>query len=177
MWHKDSRGNEGLLQPGGVQWMTAGRGIVHSEMPKHAEGKMNGFQLWVNLPAEKKMCEPRYQEFSPDQVPYIEVSRGVYVRVIAGHVDETIGPVKGIEAEPVYLDIELASGTYFSSSLPINHTAFVYVFQGDAEISGKVIRPNQLGIFLVLNNPPAIKPSPLPNSPRATTHQTRTERP
>ena len=147
MRHRDSKGNEGLLQPGGVQWMTAGRGIIHSEMPEQTKGEMSGFQLWVNLSAEKKMCEPRYQEFSPDEVPHVEVSKDVHVRVIAGPVGNIVGPVNGIEIEPVYLDIELTSGASFSANLPKNHTAFVYVFQGDVEVGSKLVSLNHLGIL------------------------------
>ncbi len=147
MRHRDSKGNEGLLQPGGVQWMTAGRGIIHSEMPEQTKGEMSGFQLWVNLPAEKKMCEPRYQEFSPDEVPHVEVSKDVHVRVIAGRVGNIVGPVNEIDIEPVYLDIELTSGASFSANLPKNHTAFVYVFQGDVEVGSKLVPLNHLGIL------------------------------
>jgi len=147
MRHKDSSGAEGLLRPGGVQWMTAGRGIVHSEMPEQTEGEMSGFQLWVNLPAAKKMCDPRYQEFEPGDVPVVQVEDGVNVRVIAGRVGDTDGPVKGIEIEPVYMDIDLAAGKSFSTAVPAGHTAFVYVFKGGAEIDGQAVALDHLAVL------------------------------
>ncbi len=147
MRHKDSSGAEGLLRPGGVQWMTAGRGIVHSEMPEQSEGEMSGFQLWVNLPAAKKMCAPRYQDFEPDAVPVVSVEDGVEIRVIAGTVGDTVGPVGGIEIEPTYLDISLDPGTSFTTALPAGHTAFVYVFKGAAEIAGEAIPVDHLAIL------------------------------
>ena len=105
MRHKDSSGAEGLLRPGGVQWMTAGRGIIHSEMPEQTNGEMSGFQLWVNLPAAEKMCMPCYQDFEPDDVPLVKPTDGVEVRVIAGEFDGVSGPVNGIAIEPTYLDV------------------------------------------------------------------------
>jgi len=147
MRHRDSKGNHGLLRSGGVQWMTAGRGIIHSEMPEQTKGEMSGFQLWVNLPAKKKMCEPRYQEFTPDEIPHIELTNGVQVRVIAGQVDSINGPVTKIEAEPVYLDIGLQPGAVFSTKLPNRHTAFIYIFEGNAEISGVSVPLNHLAIL------------------------------
>ena len=135
MRHRDSQGNEGLLRSGGVQWMTAGRGIIHSEIPQQTEGVMSGFQLWVNLSTKNKMCKPRYQEFEPNEIPCWEVGTVGEVRVIAGRVGEIVGPVSGIEVEPLFLDISLHPGGEFSTEVPKRHTAFIYVFQGDAEIS------------------------------------------
>ncbi|MEK9722549.1 MAG: pirin family protein [Rhodospirillaceae bacterium] len=147
MRHRDSSGAEGLLKPGGVQWMTAGRGIVHSEMPEQTEGEMSGFQLWVNLPAAKKMCDPRYQDFEPEDVPLVEVEPGVSVRVIAGTVGGVTGPVGGIEIEPVYLDVTLAPGMSFTTDVPVGHTAFAYVFKGVAEIAGAAAPLDHLSIL------------------------------
>ena len=104
MRHRDNTGAEGLLVPGGVQWMTAGRGIVHSEMPEQSEGEMRGFQLWVNLPAADKMCPPRYQNYEPDEVPEVETDTGARLRVIVGAAGGIDGPVEGIAVAPLYLD-------------------------------------------------------------------------
>src|SRR5690242_19651953 len=104
MRHKDNHGHEGVLHPGGVQWMTAGRGIVHSEMPEQQHGRMRGFQLWINLPAQDKMTEPKYQEFSPEKIGVAMPSEGVRVKVIAGRVGEVVGPVVQPATDPTYLD-------------------------------------------------------------------------
>src|SRR6516162_10960384 len=108
MRHRDSVGNVGLLEPGSVQWMTAGRGIVHSEMPEQQEGRMRGFQLWLNLPARDKMTAPKYQEYGPEKIPVATPAPGTRVKVIAGRVGETTGPIVQPATEPTYLDIELA---------------------------------------------------------------------
>jgi len=130
MRHRDNHGNEGLLVPGSVQWMTAGRGLVHSEMPEQQEGRMRGFQLWVNLPAANKMDAPRYQEFAPDKLPVVEAGEGVSVKVIAGEVGSVTGPIVQPATEPVYLDATLAPGSSWSQPLPAGHNAFAYVFEG-----------------------------------------------
>jgi redox-sensitive bicupin YhaK (pirin superfamily) len=133
MRHKDNHGNEGVLEPGAVQWMTAGRGIVHSEMPEQTEGKMRGFQLWMNLPAKDKMTAPNYQEFDSARLP--EVDRpGVKVKVIAGQLDGAVGPVKQPATDPVYLDIRLDAGVDFALPLPSGHSAFVYVYEGGVSV-------------------------------------------
>jgi redox-sensitive bicupin YhaK (pirin superfamily) len=134
MRHKDNRGNEGLLVPGSVQWMTAGRGLVHSEMPEQQEGRMRGFQLWVNLPARAKMVEPRYQEFAPDQIPVATPADGVRIKVIAGRVEDITGPIEQPATQPVYLDVELQPGRTWQTDLPEGHNAFAYVFEGSATI-------------------------------------------
>jgi redox-sensitive bicupin YhaK (pirin superfamily) len=133
MRHGDNHGHSGLLGPGSVQWMTAGRGIVHSEMPEQQDGLMWGFQLWVNLPAKDKMIAPRYQEFDPAAVPAVDVA-GARVRVIAGRVGQTHGPVVGIATEPTFLDVNLAAGGSFALELPREHHVFAYPFEGDALI-------------------------------------------
>lgn len=132
MRHRDNHGNEGLLTPGSVQWMTAGRGLVHSEMPEQESGRMRGFQLWVNLPAREKMTAPRYQEFAPERIPQVTPASGVTVKVLAGQVDEVTGPISQPATEPVYLDVELAAGSRWRHELPEGHNAFAYVFEGDA---------------------------------------------
>lgn len=134
MRHKDNHGNEGVLVPGSVQWMTAGRGLVHSEMPEQQEGRMRGFQLWVNLPARDKMTDPRYQEFAPERIPLLQPADGVAVKVIAGRVGDTDGPIAQPATDPVYLDIALDAGAQWQYALPEGHNAFVYVYEGAAAI-------------------------------------------
>lgn len=134
MRHRDNRGNEGLLVPGSVQWMTAGRGLVHSEMPEQSEGRMRGFQLWVNLPAREKMTAPRYQEFAPDRIPRVRPAPGVEVAVIAGSVEGAVGPVRQPATDPVYLDIALDAGAHWSYALPDGHAAMAYVFEGGVQV-------------------------------------------
>lgn len=130
MRHRDNHGNEGLLTPGAVQWMTAGRGLVHSEMPEQESGRMRGFQLWVNLPAREKMTDPKYQEFAPDRIPVATPAAGVEVKVIAGTVGDVQGPISQPATDPVYLDIALEAGKAWAYALPAGHNAFAYVFEG-----------------------------------------------
>lgn len=134
MRHEDDAGNAGVLGPGGVQWMTAGRGIIHSEMPEQQEGEMRGFQLWVNLPAADKMCPPRYQNIEAGEIPEISRDDGATIRIIAGSVDGVDGPVRGIAAAPLYLDVTIPARAESDLSLPADHNAFCYVFAGMAEI-------------------------------------------
>jgi hypothetical protein len=133
MRHKDNHGNEGVLVPGAVQWMTAGRGIVHSEMPEQSEGRMRGFQLWLNLPARDKMSAPNYQEFGPDRLPVVE-RPGVSVKVIAGELEGVVGPVRQPATDPTYLDIRIDAGVDFTLPLPAGHSAFIYVYEGSASV-------------------------------------------
>lgn len=130
MRHKDNHGNEGLLTPGSVQWMSAGRGIVHSEMPEQEHGLMRGFQLWVNLPASQKMSEPKYQEFDAGQIPQVTLAGGAKIKVIAGQVGGVTGPVVQPATQPLYLDVLLGAGQDFEHELPEAHNAFVYVYEG-----------------------------------------------
>lgn len=135
--HRDSLGNSGLIGPGDVQWMTSGRGILHEEMPRRGpNGRIDGFQLWVNLPARSKMIAPRYQEVNAATIPAYK-SDGVKVRVIAGQVAEVRGPVTEIAAAPLYLDVELAPDTEFRQPLPEAHTALAYVFEGEGNFGGQ----------------------------------------
>jgi len=131
MRHRDNAGHEGVIAPGGIQWMTAGRGIVHSEMPEQENGLLEGFQLWVNLPAAHKMDHPGYQEYPADQIPVESREAGVEVRVIAGVTSQgTRGPVVQPLTEPLYLDVRVPAGGKFTERLPDTHNAFVYVIQG-----------------------------------------------
>ena len=148
MRHRDNAGNEGLLESGSVQWMTAGRGIVHSEMPEQDHGLMRGFQLWVNLPAKDKMSAPRYQDIAPERIPRVQPAPGVEVRVIAGSLGSAVGPVQGVATAPVYLDITLAAGAQFELELPPQHHAFAYVFEGDAaQVGGEPLARGELGVL------------------------------
>ncbi|CAD0317856.1 pirin family protein [Xanthomonas hortorum] len=130
MRHKDNHGNEGLLTSGSVQWMTAGRGLIHSEMPEQESGRMRGFQLWVNLPARDKMTEPKYQEYAPESIPIAQPAPGVTVKVIAGTVGEVRGPIVQPATDPLYLDIALAPNVSWDYVLPSGHNAFAYAFEG-----------------------------------------------
>lgn len=137
--HRDSLGNAGLIGPGDVQWMTSGRGIMHEEMPRRGpSGSIAGFQLWVNLPAAQKMSQPRYQEVSAASIPAVE-QPGALVRLVAGEVGETRGPVTQIAAQPVYLEAQLAAGQEFSHAVPREHTALVYLFEGGLEVEGESV--------------------------------------
>jgi redox-sensitive bicupin YhaK (pirin superfamily) len=137
MRHRDSVGNSGLLESGSVQWMTAGRGIIHSEMPEQQEGRMAGFQLWVNLAAKDKMQPPAYRDIPPAQVPAFTTEAGVTVRVIAGQTHGVTGAVTRPTTEPIVLDIALPAGAEFDVALPAQHNAFVYVHGGSsARIGG-----------------------------------------
>lgn len=127
--HRDSAGNEGLVSDGGVQWMTAGRGVIHSEMPEQREGRMAGFQLWLNLPARDKLRAPGYLDVQGADVPQFERD-GVTVRVIAGESHGVKGAVQRDVTEPLYLDLQLPPGTSFEQPLPATHNAFVYVYEG-----------------------------------------------
>jgi len=147
MRHEDNKGNRGLLRPGSVQWMTAGRGIVHSELPEQEDGLMWGFQLWVNLPARDKLCEPRYQEIAPEEIPEVEGSGGGKVRVIAGRFAGTAGPITGVATDPTYLDVALPAGGRFAHDLPAGHTAFVYVFEGSVEITEQPIARGRIVVL------------------------------
>lgn len=137
MRHKDNHGNEGLMTAGSVQWMTAGRGIVHSEMPEQEQGLMRGFQLWVNLPARDKMGPPKYQEFSPENIPEVNAAEGVRLKVIAGRVGEVVGPVQQPATQPLYLDVQLDAGAKFQQPIDAGHNAFAYVYEGEVEVSGQ----------------------------------------
>ena len=139
MRHRDSAGNEGLLENGGVQWMTAGRGLIHSELPEQEEGRMEGFQLWLNLPAADKMGAPGYRDIPTGEIPELRLP-GATVRVIAGTSHGVAGAVQKAHTEPLYLDLHLAPGASFEQALPAGHNAFVYVYRGDLEVDSGVSR-------------------------------------
>lgn len=147
MRHKDSAGNEGLLDNGGVQWMTAGRGVIHSEMPEQEQGVMEGFQLWVNLPARHKMDEPWYRDFAGDEIPEYVTADGVRVRVIAGASGGVTGAVTRKDTEPLYLDVHLPEGAIFQSTVPLTHNAFLYVYRGEVAVGETLVSSRRMGIL------------------------------
>lgn len=151
--HRDSKGNSGIIRAGDVQWMTAGGGIMHEEMPQLEGGRLDGFQLWVNLPARLKMSAPRYQEVVAQDIPEVEREDGVRIRVIAGAVGSVGGAVKEIAADPTYLDISVPAKTSFTHPIPAGHTAFAYVFAGEGNFGvtndddGKQVAAPHLVVF------------------------------
>jgi redox-sensitive bicupin YhaK (pirin superfamily) len=149
MRHRDNKGNEGLLTAGSVQWMTAGRGIVHSEMPEQEQGLMQGFQLWINLPSKDKMTAPRYQDIAPERIPSVRPAPGVTAKVIAGELAGERGPVEGGATEPFYADITLDAGAAFEVPLAAGHNAFVYIYDGAADIGApaKTLGRGHIGVL------------------------------
>jgi redox-sensitive bicupin YhaK (pirin superfamily) len=134
--HKDSMGNSGVIGAGDVQWMTAGSGILHEEMPRVGPRRLDGFQIWVNLPRKLKMTTPRYQDVPSARIPEVVRPDGARVRVVAGHVDGVQGAVREIFADPTYLDVALPAGRTFEQPVPRGHTAILYVYQGEVAIGG-----------------------------------------
>jgi len=147
MRHRDNAGHEGLLEQGGVQWMTAGRGIIHSEIPEQKNGVMEGFQLWLNLPAKRKMAEPWYRDISSQEIPEYVTAENVTVRVIAGMSNGVTGVVTREETEPLYLDIHLPAGASFSTVLPATHNAFIYVYRGTVKVGDTPVESHRMGIL------------------------------
>ena len=146
MRHRDSAGHEGLLQDGGVQWMTAGRGVIHSELPEQEEGRMEGFQLWLNLPAKDKLCPPWYRDIQSAEVPEWH-GTGVIARVIAGETHGVAGAMQREGTQPLYLDLHLDAGTAFEQPLPEGHNAFVYVYRGALSIGGQAVPLQRMAIL------------------------------
>ncbi len=147
MRHRDSAGHEGLLQNGGVQWMTAGRGVIHSEMPEQEDGLMEGFQLWLNLPARDKMATPWYRDIPSGEIPRFETPEGVAVQVIAGASHGIQGAVERAGSEPLYLDLHLPAGSSFVQALPPGHNAFLYVYRGEVKVGDKAVPERRMAIF------------------------------
>jgi redox-sensitive bicupin YhaK (pirin superfamily) len=147
MRHRDSAGHEGLLQNGGVQWMTAGRGVIHSELPEQEDGRMEGFQLWLNLAAKDKMRAPWYRDIQSTEIPEFATADGAKVRVIAGRSHGVDGAVQREVTEPLYVDVAIPAGTTFAQALPASHNAFVYVYRGDVEITGTRVPLNRMAIL------------------------------
>lgn len=147
MRHRDSAGNEGLLKNGGVQWMTAGRGVIHSEIPEQDQGVMEGFQLWLNLPADRKMTAPWYQDFASQTIPEYVTDKNVTVRVIAGESNGVTGVITRDVTEPIFLDVHLPEGTDFSTAIPVSHNAFIYVYRGKVTVGGTQLAAQRMGIL------------------------------
>lgn len=141
--HEDSIGNAGVIGPGDVQWMTAGRGIMHEEMPQPGESGLSGFQLWVNLPAAEKMSAPRYQGVLADEIPDVQLENGGTVRVITGSYEGRTGPVTKIAVAPVYLDVHLPAGGTFTIDTPVGHTVFAYAYNGSGSFAGTTVKAVQ----------------------------------
>jgi len=142
--HQDHLGNTGELRSGGVQWMTAGRGIIHSEMPQQERGRMRGFQLWINLPAREKMKPAGYRDIQPDQIPVVELPGGGRAKVIAGALaadgGATPGPIQGLSTDPLYLDIELPAGGAFAQPIGSDYNAIIYPFEGSVVVAGRTLK-------------------------------------
>ena len=155
MLHQDHMGNRGDLRSGDVQWMTAGRGIIHSEMPQQESGRMRGFQLWINLPAKEKMKPAGYRDIPAAQIPVVPLSGGGSVRVIAGTLQadgrSTAGPMQGLSTEPVYLDVELPAGGTLAQPVQAGHNAFVYVYEGGVEVgpagAARALKTHSAGVL------------------------------
>jgi hypothetical protein len=145
--HRDSAGHEGRVSNGGVQWMVAGRGVVHSEMPEQEGGRMEGFQLWLNLPARDKLCEPSYRDIPAAEIPSFETPEGVAVRVIAGASHGVTGAMQRSATEPLYLDLTIPAGATFRQALPPTFNAFVYVFGGQLTIEDVPVGAGRMAIL------------------------------
>lgn len=145
--HRDSIGNAGLVGPGSVQWMTAGRGILHEEMPRPVDGSLEGFQLWVNLPAAAKMGPARYQEIRAEEIPEVNLQDGAQVRVIAGEVAGIQGPVTEIAVQPTYLDVNLPANACFTLETPEDYAVLAYLYEGTAWLDGRTMQATRLLVF------------------------------
>jgi len=146
MEHRDSMGNQGDLRAGGVQWMKAASGVIHSEMPKQSEGRMRGFQLWINLPAAEKMSDPAYQEFGAGAIPEV-AGEGARVRVLAGSYADRQGVISDPHTRVIYLDVALDPNTRFKLPLPASHNAFIYVFEGEVGTLGQALPRHSLAVL------------------------------
>eukprot|EP01037_Dinobryon_pediforme_P019245 gene19246-19632_t len=147
MRHHDSAGNEGLLRPGGVQWMTAGSGLIHSELPEQSDGLMEGFQLWLNLKSHNKMVKPSYRDIPSDKIPEFTTTDGILIRVIAGQCREVTGAVTRPDTEPLYLDVHMPAGTQFTQVIPAGHNAFTYTYRGSVLIAGTEVNDRNMALL------------------------------
>ncbi|MBL8437921.1 MAG: pirin family protein [Zoogloeaceae bacterium] len=151
MRHRDSTGGEGVLENGGVQWMVAGRGVIHSELPEQADGLMEGFQLWLNLPAQDKMTAPWYRDIPTGAIPEATTPEGVTVRVVAGESHGVAGAQQRPVTEPLYLDLHLPAGSRFEQPLPAGHNAFVYVYRGEVAVGAEAERVPERTMAILAN--------------------------
>jgi len=147
MRHSDNVGHRGLLETGGIQWMTAGRGIIHSEMPEQQDGLMEGFQLWINLPASDKMVEASYRDVQSGQIPEFTTVDGVKVRVIAGISHGMAGAIQQPRTQPLFLDLHLPAGSSFRQPLSTGHNAFFYVYRGEVSVSGRAVAAQRMAVL------------------------------
>ncbi len=149
--HEDHMGNKGDLKSGGAQWMTAGRGIIHSEMPQQTEGRMRGFQLWINLPAAEKMKPAWYRDIEPHEIPQVTLADGGTAKIIAGTINvagvRTEGVITGLTTDPLYLDVDLPNGAPFNHYLIENYNAFIYVYEGQLLIGGRALNARSGGVL------------------------------
>ena len=151
MLHEDHLGHRGDLVSGAVQWMTAGRGIIHSEMPQQEQGRMRGFQLWLNLPAREKMKPAGYRDIQPSEIPQVDLPRSGFVKVIAGRFESegrsTAGPILGLTTDPTYLDVKLAAGEALVHAIDPGHSAFVYPYEGTLQIGERALNTHDAGVL------------------------------
>ncbi|MDD4914157.1 MAG: pirin family protein [Methylococcales bacterium] len=147
MRHSDNAGHHGVLESGGIQWMCAGQGIIHSEMPEQRDGLLAGFQLWINLPAEHKMQAPWYRDVQNNEIPEYVSLQGALVRIIAGHSQGMAGAIQRPVTQPLFLDLHFADSTAFSQPLPAEHNAFIYVYSGEVSVAGQDIAANSMAIL------------------------------
>jgi quercetin 2,3-dioxygenase len=147
MEHHDSFGNSGRLRPGSAQWMTAGHGIVHSEMPKQERGLIWGYQLWVNLPAARKLRAPRYQDLAPERIPEVQRADGSLLRVVAGRTVEATGPVSGIDVDPLFLDVRLQRGAELRQAVPAAHTSFLLAIDGAVRVGATEVPQGSVAVL------------------------------
>ncbi len=151
MLHEDHMGNRGDLRSGDVQWMTAARGIVHSEMPQQLEGRMRGFQLWLNLPAKEKMKPASYRDIPSAQIPTLQNSKGIWVKAIAGtailDAQSITGPIAGLTTQPIYIDVHLPAGQLFTQATPATHNAFIYLYEGELKLGDDAVPPHAAALL------------------------------
>ena len=166
MRHRDSAGNVGLLEPGSVQWMTAGRGVIHSEMPEQEDGRMEGFQLWLNLHSRDKMRAPWYRDITAAEVP--EVPRpGALLRVIAGHSQGVAGAMQRETTEPLYVDMQIEPGASVAQAMPDDFNAFVYVYRGELSISDQIVRTQRMALLANTSGSDGVRMAAGPHGARA----------
>lgn len=147
MGHKDSVGNEGIIESGGLQWMNAGSGIIHEEMPQQTEGLLRGFQLWVNLPAEEKMSAPDYQDIPATQVPQLSLQEGIVLRLLCGELNNQKGPVKTQSVAPLFVDLHADRAGQIRLPIEQGHNGFVYCYQGGLKIAGEELKSGELAVL------------------------------
>lgn len=145
--HRDSTGGQGLLMQGGVQWMTAGAGIVHSEMPEQEQGLMRGFQLWLNLPAHQKMCPPGYRDIAAEEIRVLRLASGAEIHLVAGHSHDLAGPMQREITEPLYADVHLPAASELAHRLPLTHNAFFYVYEGAVQVESQTVLAGQMAVL------------------------------